>query len=81
MGLRNPGSEYHGTRHNVGELVARALAGNVAFKRAPQRISAELAVAEVGGRESILTLPTTYMNESGRPVSGLIAYFKVRGYA
>ncbi len=77
MGLRNPGSEYHGTRHNLGELVARALAGNVAFKRAPQRISAELAVAEVGGRDAIISLPTTYMNESGRPVSGLIAYFKV----
>ena len=77
VGLRNPGSEYHGTRHNLGELVARALAGNVAFKRAPQRISAELAVAEVGGRDGIIALPTTYMNESGRPVSSLVAYFKV----
>lgn len=77
MGLRNPGSEYHGTRHNVGELVARALAGNVAFKRAPRRISAEIAVAEVGGRDAVIALPTTYMNESGTPVSGLISYFKI----
>ncbi len=77
MGLRNPGSEYHGTRHNLGELVARALAGNVAFKRAPKSISAELAVAEVGGHEAIIALPTTYMNESGLPVSGLVSYFKV----
>ena len=77
MGLRNPGPAYHGTRHNVGEVVARSLVGNVAFKRAPRRISAEIAVAEVGGSDAIVALPTTFMNESGTPVSGLVAYFKV----
>ena len=77
VGLRNPGSDYHGTRHNVGEVVARSLVGNVKFKRAPRRISAEIAVAEVGGREAIVALPTTYMNESGSPVTELINYYKL----
>jgi PTH1 family peptidyl-tRNA hydrolase len=78
VGLRNPGPDYRGTRHNIGEVVGRALVGDAAFKRAPRRIGAEIAEVEVGGRKTVVALPTTFMNESGGPVSGLVAYFKVR---
>jgi len=78
VGLRNPGPDYHGTRHNVGEVVGRALAGRASFKRAPRRIAAEIAEVDLDGRASVIVLPTTFMNESGGPVSGLVSYFKVR---
>ncbi|MBI5156960.1 MAG: aminoacyl-tRNA hydrolase [Acidimicrobiia bacterium] len=78
MGLRNPGPDYHGTRHNVGEVVVRALADRASFKRAPRRIAAEIAEVDLGGRTTVIALPTTFMNESGGPVSSLVSYFKVR---
>jgi len=78
VGLRNPGPDYHGTRHNVGEVVARALAGRASFKRAPRRIAAEIAEVDLDSRTTVIALPTTFMNESGGPVSGLVSYFKVR---
>lgn len=76
VGLRNPGPDYEGTRHNVGEEVVRRAAATP-FKRAPRRIPAEIAECEVGGRRAILALPMTYMNESGHPVRRLVEYFKV----
>ncbi len=77
MGLRNPGSDYQGTRHNFGEVVAREFAGDAKFKRAPRRIAAEIAEIEVGDRHTVVALPTTFMNESGGPVKSLVGYFKV----
>ena len=78
MGLRNPGPDYQGTRHNLGEVVVRSLVGESAFKRAPRRIAAEITEMEMGGRHTVVALPTTFMNESGRPVSSLVGYFKIR---
>ncbi|HLE38837.1 MAG TPA: aminoacyl-tRNA hydrolase [Acidimicrobiia bacterium] len=78
MGLRNPGPDYQGTRHNLGEVVVRSLVGESAFKRAPRRIAAEITEMEMGGRHTVAALPTTFMNESGGPVSSLVGYFKIR---
>lgn len=75
--MRNPGPQYQGTRHNVGERVVRLLAGDAAFTRAPRRIAAEVAEITLGSRPAVLALPATFMNESGRPVSSLVAYFKL----
>lgn len=76
VGLRNPGSEYLGTRHNVGGEVVEALAGGAAFKRGPRRILAEVVQTEIGERRAVLALPMTFMNVSGGPVAGLVKYFK-----
>jgi len=73
VGLKNPGSEYAGTRHNVGAeavaCVARREGGT--FKR-ERGMTAE--VTEVGpiGRRLALALPDTYMNESGVAVRPLV---------
>ncbi|MEE9582783.1 MAG: aminoacyl-tRNA hydrolase [Acidimicrobiia bacterium] len=75
--MRNPGSEHDGTRHNVGEPVARRVAGQTKFKRAPKRIRAQIAETRVGERTATLALPTTYMNESGGPVAGLVDYYGI----
>jgi PTH1 family peptidyl-tRNA hydrolase len=78
VGLRNPGPDYAGTRHNVGEEAVRALAVQIdaAFKRAPRRIPAEVVQASVGDRSAVLALPMTFMNESGHAVRRLMKYYK-----
>jgi PTH1 family peptidyl-tRNA hydrolase len=74
VGLRNPGSDYQGTRHNLGGEVVAELAGRegVSLRRAPRRIRAE--VGSLG--EDLLVLPTTYMNDTGRALAGLLSYFR-----
>lgn len=76
-GLRNPGTQYEGTRHNIGSEVVRALARrhNARFKRGPLRVRAE--IARVASLETLLAIPLTFMNESGAAVRSLLAYYKI----
>ena len=77
VGLRNPGSEYQGTRHNLGYEVLGVLAGRIEakLKRGPLRVRSE--VATVPGRDLVLASPNTFMNDSGRAVGSLRSYYKV----
>jgi peptidyl-tRNA hydrolase, PTH1 family len=77
VGLRNPGSEYQGTRHNLGYevLAVLALRFEAKLKRGPLRVRSE--VATVPGRDLVLASPNTFMNDSGRAVGSLRAYYKV----
>jgi len=77
VGLRNPGPDYEGTRHNVGGEVVRKVAYGESFKRAARRILAEVVEADIDGRRAVLALPATFMNESGGPVSGLARYYGI----
>lgn len=75
VGLRNPGSEYEGTRHNLGHEVLASLAQRreAKLKRGPLRVRAD--IAKLG--DLILASPLTFMNDSGRAVRALLTYFKV----
>jgi PTH1 family peptidyl-tRNA hydrolase len=77
VGLRNPGPDYQGTRHNLGYEVLGALAGRqgVILKRGPLRVRSE--VGSVPGRDLVLASPNTFMNDSGRAVGSLRSYYKV----
>ena len=78
VGLGNPGPEYAGTRHNVGFLVADQLAERARGKFAThKRARAHVAEERVAGHRVVLAKPTSYMNESGGPVSSLLGYYKV----
>jgi PTH1 family peptidyl-tRNA hydrolase len=81
VGLRNPGSTYVGTRHNVGLEVIDVLAErlSVGLSKAPKRILAEAAQAKADDNTVTLALPTTFMNESGAAVQPLAKYFSVDG--
>jgi PTH1 family peptidyl-tRNA hydrolase len=78
VGLGNPGARYHNTRHNVGARFVTGLAQlrNASFK--PERkffgLSARVMLE---GREILLLLPTTFMNESGRSVGAVTRFFKI----
>jgi len=77
VGLGNPGSQYKGTRHNVGFDVIDEIARrqSVGFESAP----AEALIAKWRRPEEavLLVKPLTFMNLSGQAVGELARYFKI----
>ena len=76
VGLGNPGTEYAGTRHNVGFDVVDELARRWGAKLKKWKSTADLAI--VKEREVLLVEPKTFMNESGLAVSGVMAFYKIQ---
>jgi PTH1 family peptidyl-tRNA hydrolase len=73
VGLGTPGKEYAGTRHNVGVEVIEELARRAGTALGRSKERALVAVARLGGRESVvLAFPQTYMNLSGESVALLV---------
>ena len=72
VGIGNPGTEYLGTRHNVGFVVVERVAGRNAmtFER-DRRLNAGVAKGRLGGEEVWLVEPHTYVNRTGPLVSQL----------
>ena len=70
VGLGNPGREYARTPHNIGFMVAEALAERWQLPRMRTRFGALLTEGRTGpaGARVALLLPQTYMNEAGRAV-------------
>ena len=66
-GLGNIGAEYANTRHNIGFVVANALAGEQKGKFETERL-ASVARIKFKGRTLVVIKPTTYMNLSGKAV-------------
>jgi|SRR5215510_12466273 len=76
VGLGNPGDTYAGTRHNIGFEVVDELAKRWDVKLRKSKWNAE--TAKVNDPEVILVKPTTFMNESGRAVSAVTAFYKIK---
>ena len=78
VGLRNPGRDYVGTRHNVGAEVTEVLAArwDLRLKRGPLRVRADLARHRVEDRSVILAVPRTFMNTCGPTVASVLRYYK-----
>ncbi len=77
VGLGNPGPSYAGNRHNVGAMVLDELAARAGIRLSPGKGARARALSGEGrlaGRRVVLARPTTYMNESGGPVRGLLDY-------
>jgi peptidyl-tRNA hydrolase, PTH1 family len=88
VGLGNPGPAYRGHRHNVGAMVLDELAARSKATLRPHK--ARAAAAEVRlpvpqggapagapGPRAVVAKPSTFMNESGGPVAGLLSFYKV----
>lgn len=67
VGLGNIGSEYVGTRHNIGFRVVDAFAAKQGAEWSDKRYGF-IAKTRVKSAELILLKPTTYMNLSGQAV-------------
>ncbi|MGI9667203.1 MAG: aminoacyl-tRNA hydrolase [Acidimicrobiia bacterium] len=78
-GLRNPGSTYDGTRHNIGAVAVERFVSSHdgSWKRARQGIRAEVAELNLRGVRTVAVLPTTSMNESGQAIAPLVRYYGV----
>ncbi|TDT78868.1 MULTISPECIES: aminoacyl-tRNA hydrolase [Micrococcaceae] len=79
VGLGNPGAQYQGNRHNIGqmvldELASRMGAGFKAHKARAQVVEGRLGI---GGPRVVLAKPMTYMNVSGGPVSALANFYGI----
>ena len=72
VGLGNPGAKYAGNRHNIGAVSIEELASDRGVNLKSHK-SGCLA-GEVG--PMVLARPTSYMNESGRPVAALLRFYK-----
>lgn len=70
VGLGNPGSQYAGTRHNLGFEVARLLASRWGLPTAKSKYRGLLTEGRAmpGGPRVAILVPQTYMNEAGRSV-------------
>lgn len=79
VGLGNPGSEYQGTRHNVGFAVARTLVERWGLPRPKSKYRGLLTDGRTGpgGPRVAVLLPQTYMNEAGRSVGPARGAFKL----
>lgn len=85
VGLGNPGSQYAGTRHNVGFEVVDAMATRLGWISRPDQFDAlsrmkfdGLAMDGLAGQERLMLLkPTTFMNASGRAVQAAMAFYQL----
>ena len=73
-GLGNPGSEYSGTRHNIGFEVVDRLASQWGLTWQHEK---KWHVLWAKGERVILAKPTTYMNRSGEPIQALAQFYKI----
>jgi PTH1 family peptidyl-tRNA hydrolase len=79
VGLGNPGPEYSGNRHNVGQMVLDELAARIGGKFKTHKARALVLEGRlgIGGPRVVLAKPGTYMNVSGGPVSALARFYDV----
>jgi PTH1 family peptidyl-tRNA hydrolase len=79
VGLGNPGAEYKGNRHNVGQMVVDELASRMgaSFKTHKARAQVLEGRLGIGGPRVVLAKPMSYMNVSGGPVAALANFYGI----
>jgi len=73
VGLGNPGSEYTGTRHNIGFMVIDQLAAHLGL--AWEKSTKWEAFTSRHG-ELLLAKPMSFMNRSGYPLVAIAQFYK-----
>jgi len=78
VGLGNPGAEFERTRHNLGAETVQLLAERRGLKLRSEKGTRSLtATTRVVGKQVVLAVPQTYMNESGQAVAALLRRYRV----
>jgi len=77
IGLGNPGSQYSGTRHNVGFDVIDELARRWQLAKPQVKFQAELRDGNFGGHKVLLVTPQTFMNRSGESVQQVTRFYQM----
>jgi PTH1 family peptidyl-tRNA hydrolase len=76
-GLGNPGAQYAMHRHNVGFMVADALAEVHGFGPVRKQFQGWTQEGRIGGAKVLLLKPATFMNESGRSIGECLRFYKL----
>ncbi len=77
LALGNPGARYATTRHNIGWMVADAIARRLRIEFRPGKGEYYEAKGNWRGAEIVLVKPTTYMNNSGIAAKELVERYRV----
>lgn len=79
IGLGNPGAQYQGNRHNIGQMVLDELAGRMGagFKSHKARAQVLEGRLGIGGPRVVLAKPMSYMNVSGGPADALANFYGI----
>ena len=77
VGLGNPGRKYEQTRHNIGFEILNSLAKRQGDP--PSRAKFEGLIQEclIAGERTLLLMPQTYMNLSGRSVQLAASFYQI----
>jgi len=78
IGLGNPGPKYEWTRHNCGFMVVDELGRRAGKEVKVPECQALTARSTIGGEETLLVKPQTFMNLSGVAAAALIKKYEVR---
>jgi PTH1 family peptidyl-tRNA hydrolase len=77
VGLGNPGREYESSRHNIGFMLADALAGRWRLGPWKSKFGGLIDLGESRGERIALLKPMEFMNVSGMAVQRAAAFYQV----
>ena len=76
-GLGNPGTQYEGTRHNIGFMTIDALCEKYKLDCKKLRFKSLTCDAMISGKRCLIMKPTTFMNNSGEAVTEAMSFYKI----
>jgi PTH1 family peptidyl-tRNA hydrolase len=76
-GLGNPGAQYQSDRHNVGFMVGEELRRRHHLPSLRSRFQGLTGEGAICGLKSVILLPMTFMNLSGRSVAEAMRWYKI----
>ena len=83
VGLGNPGSEYDGTRHNIGFEVLDRFARKLGWPDIGKKrfdgltLDGNIELSSSGSEKVLLLKPLTYMNLSGKSVQAAMSFYQL----
>ena len=77
VGLGNPGLQYENTRHNVGFMTVDLLMKQNEGEFNKHKFEAAFGECTIGKNRVLVAKPQTYMNNSGRAVTQIAAFYKI----
>jgi peptidyl-tRNA hydrolase, PTH1 family len=78
VGLGNPGAEFVGSLHNAGADAVELVAERTGTSLRPEKgVQGRAAQTVIGAQRVALAVPSTYMNDSGSAVRGMLKRFGI----